>query len=147
MLLHKLFREVVLFVRPENIMNMVIDNASNYVATSKLLVEEFPSIFWYPYAAYCINDILQNVGKLQSVCFVVDHASSITKYIYNHCYLLYLMRKFIGGKKILWPARTRFATNFISLEIILVRDELYILERMCINCTNDQTISLSSMNY
>jgi hypothetical protein len=58
MLLHKLFREVVLFVRPKNIMNMVIDNASNYVADSKLLVEEFPSIFWYPYAACCINDIL-----------------------------------------------------------------------------------------
>jgi hypothetical protein len=57
------------------------------------------------------------------------------------------MRKFIGGKKILWPARTRFATNFITLEIILVRDELYILGRMCINCTNDQTIILSSMNY
>jgi hypothetical protein len=125
MLLHKLFREVVLFVRPENIMNMVIDNASNYVAASKLLVEEFPSIFWSPCAAYCINRILQNVGKLQSVCFVVDHASSIIKYIYNHCYPLHLMRKFTRGKEILWPAPTRFATNFITLQSILVhRDNL-----------------------
>jgi hypothetical protein len=45
MLLYKLFREVVLFVGPENIMYMVTDNAANYVAASKLLVEEFPSIF------------------------------------------------------------------------------------------------------
>jgi hypothetical protein len=102
-LLHKLFREVVLFVGPENIMHMVTDNASNYVAACKLLVEEFPSIFWSPCAAHCINLILQDVGKLQSVCSVVDHASSITKYIYNHCYPLYLMRKFTGKKEILRP--------------------------------------------
>jgi hypothetical protein len=57
-LLHKLFREVILFVGPENIMHMVINNTSNYVVASKLLVEEFPSIFWSPYAAYCINLIL-----------------------------------------------------------------------------------------
>jgi hypothetical protein len=44
-LLHKLFREVVLFVGPENIVHMVTDNASNYVTACKLLVEEFPSIF------------------------------------------------------------------------------------------------------
>ena len=100
MLLYKLFRDV-LFVWLENIVHMVIDNASNYVATSKLLVEEFSSIFWSPCATRCINLILQDVGKLQSVCSIVDHASSITKYIYNHCYPLYLMRKFTRGKEIL----------------------------------------------
>jgi hypothetical protein len=60
------FKEVVLFIGPENIVHMVIDNVSNYVAASKLLVEEFPSIFWSPYAAHCINLILQDVGKLYS---------------------------------------------------------------------------------
>ena len=99
MLLYKLFREVVLFVGPENIVRMVTDNASNYVVASKLLVEEFPSMFWSPYAANCINLILQDVGKLQLVCSVVDHAFSITKYIYNHCYPLHLMRKFTRGEK------------------------------------------------
>jgi hypothetical protein len=60
------FKEVVLFIGPENIVHMVIDNVSNYVAASKLLVEEFPLIFWSPYAAHCINLILQDVGKLYS---------------------------------------------------------------------------------
>ena len=59
----------------------------------------------------------------QLVCFVVDHASSITKYIYNHCYPLYLMRKFIGVKEILRPTPTRFATNFITLQSILVHKD------------------------
>jgi hypothetical protein len=120
-LLHKLFREVILFVGPENIMHMVINNTSNYVVASKLLVEEFPSIFWSPYVAYCINLILQDVGKLQSVCFVINHASSITKYNYNH--YLYLMRKFTRRKEILRSAPTRFATNFIALQSILVHKD------------------------
>jgi len=123
MLLYKLFREVVLFVGPENIVRMVTGNASNYVVASKLLVEEFPSMFWSPYAANCINLILQDVGKLQSICSVVDHASSITKYIYNHCYPLHLMRKFTRGKEILQPAPTPFATNFITLQSILVHKD------------------------
>jgi hypothetical protein len=37
---------------------MVTDNAANYVAAGKLLMEEFPLIFWSPCAAYCINLIL-----------------------------------------------------------------------------------------
>ena len=123
--LHQLFREVVLYVGVENIVHMVIDNAANYVATGKLLMEEFPSIFWSLCAAHYINLILQDIGKLQSICFIVEHASSITKYIYNHCYPLYLMRKFTGGKEILRPAPTRFATNFIALQSILAhKDEL-----------------------
>ncbi|XP_052301372.1 uncharacterized protein LOC112325849 [Populus trichocarpa] len=120
-----LFREVVLYVGVENIVHMVTDNAANYVAAGRLLMEEFPSIFWSPYAAHCINLILQDIGKLQSVCCVVEHASSITKYIYNHYYPLYLMRKFTGGKEILCPTPTCFATNFIALQSILAhKDEL-----------------------
>ena len=97
-LLYQLFREVVLYVGVENIVHMVNDNAANYVVAGRLLMEEFPSIFWSPCVAHCINLILQDIGKLQSVCCVVKHASGITKYIYNHCYPLYLMRKFTGGK-------------------------------------------------
>ncbi|XP_061983055.1 uncharacterized protein LOC133702746 [Populus nigra] len=122
-LLYQLFREVVLYVGVENIVYMVTDNAANYVAAGKLLMEEFPSIFWSPCAAYCINLILQDIGKLQSVCCVVEHASGITNYIYNHCYPLYLMRKFTGGKEILRPAPTRFATNFIALQSILAHED------------------------
>jgi len=124
-LLYQLFREVVLYVGVENIVHMVTNNASNYVVVGRLLMEEFPSIFWSLCAVHCINLILQDIGKLQSVCCVVEHAYGITKYIYNHCYPLYLMRKFTGGKEILRPAPTCFATNFIVLQSILVhKDEL-----------------------
>jgi hypothetical protein len=124
-LLHQLFREVVLYVGVENIVHVVTDNATNYVATGKLLMEEFSLIFWSPCAAHCINLILLNIGKLQSVCSIVEHACGIIKYIYNNHYPLYLMRKFTKGKEIPRSAPTRFATNFIALQSILAhKDEL-----------------------
>ncbi|XP_061953601.1 uncharacterized protein LOC133676049 [Populus nigra] len=64
-LLYQLFREVVLFVGVENIVHMVTDNATNYIVAGKLLIEEFPSIFWSPCAAHCINLILQDIEILR----------------------------------------------------------------------------------
>ncbi|XP_058725500.1 uncharacterized protein LOC131596776 [Vicia villosa] len=95
------------------------DNAANYVAAGKLLEKEFPKLFWSPCATQCINLMLQDMGKLDEVSEAVSHASKITKYIYNHCFGLYLMRQNTGGREILRPAPTRFATNFIALQSIL----------------------------
>ncbi|XP_031378187.1 uncharacterized protein LOC116193587 [Punica granatum] len=120
-MLYKLFREVVLFVGQENVVHFVTDNAANYVAAGRLLEQEFRTIFWSPCATHCINLILSDIGKLDEVNDIGTHASKITKYIYNHCFALNLMRKFTGGREILRPAPTRFATNFIALQSILAQ--------------------------
>ncbi|XP_058727094.1 uncharacterized protein LOC131598519 [Vicia villosa] len=117
--LFKLFKEVVLYVGPKNVVQIVTYNAANYVATGKLLEKEFPKLFWSPCVAYCINLMLQDMWKLDEVSEAVSHASKITKYIYNHCFALYLMRQNTGGREILRHAPTRFATNFIALQSIL----------------------------
>ncbi|XP_058733499.1 uncharacterized protein LOC131605121 [Vicia villosa] len=117
--LFKLFKEVVLYVGQENVVQVVTDNAANYVAAGKLLEREFPKLFWSPCAAHCFNLMLQDMGKLEEVSETVSQASKITKYIYNHCFALYLMRQHTGGREILRPAPTRFATNFIALQSIL----------------------------
>ncbi|XP_061375040.1 uncharacterized protein LOC133317217 [Gastrolobium bilobum] len=121
--LYKLFRDVVLHVGPENVVQIVTDNAANYVASGRLLEAEFPKIFWSPCAAHCINVMLHDIGKLEEVSVVVSHAATITKYIYNHCHPLHLMRKYTGGREILRPAPTRFATNFIALQSILAQKD------------------------
>ena len=63
--------------------------------------------------------MLHDIGKLDEVCKIVDHASKITKYIYNHCFALHLMRKQTNGKEMLHPAPAHFATNVIALQSIL----------------------------
>ncbi|XP_015965276.1 uncharacterized protein LOC107489009 [Arachis duranensis] len=122
-LLFKLFKDVVNFVDPENVVHIVTDNAANYVAVGRLLEAEFPKLYWSPCAAHCINLMLQDIGKLNEVSETVSHASKITKYIYNHCHPLYLMRKFTGGREILRPAPTCFAINFIALQSILAQKD------------------------
>ncbi|XP_039687989.1 uncharacterized protein [Medicago truncatula] len=118
-MLFKLFKEVVLYIGPENVVHIVTDNAANYVAAGRLLEKEFPGLYWSPCAAHCINLMFQDIGKLPEVKEAVSHATNVTKYIYNHCYPLYLMRKFTHGREILRPAPTRFASNFIALQSIL----------------------------
>ena len=44
-LLYKLFKELVLCIKLEINVHMVTGNASNYITASKLLMEEFASIF------------------------------------------------------------------------------------------------------
>ncbi|XP_025702697.1 uncharacterized protein [Arachis hypogaea] len=126
--LFKLLRDVVLFVGPENVVHVVTDNAANYVAAGRLLESEFPRLYWSPWcytpcAAHCINLMLQDIGKLVEVTETVSQASMITKYVYNHCHPLYLMRQFTGGREILHPAPTQFATNFIALQSILAQKD------------------------
>ena len=80
-MLYKLFREVVLFVSVEHMLHIVIDNAANYVAAKRLLQREFPTLYWSPCAAYYLNLMLQDVGKLDEVSKMVRQASKITIYI------------------------------------------------------------------
>ncbi|XP_022894133.1 uncharacterized protein LOC111408626 [Olea europaea var. sylvestris] len=122
-MLYKLFRDVVLFVGSEYVVHMVTDNAANYVAASRLLEQEFQTLFWSPCVAHCINLMFHDIGKLDEVSNIVSQASKITTYIYNHCYPLHLMRKFTGGKEILRPAPTCFTTNFIALQSILIQKD------------------------
>ncbi|CAM8881132.1 unnamed protein product [Rhodiola kirilowii] len=118
-MLYKLFKNVILYVGAENIVHIVTDNAPNYVAAGRLLEAEFPKLFWSPCAAHCINLMLQDIGELEEVSEAMTHASKITKYIYNHCYALHLMRQHTRGREILCPTTTCFATNFIALQSIM----------------------------
>ena len=67
--------------------------------------------------------ILQDIGKLEEVSEVGSHASKITKYIYNHCYALFFMRKYTSGREIFCPTLTCVATNFIALQSILAQKD------------------------
>ena len=114
-LLFQLLDEVFEEVGVANVVQVITDNASNYVLTCRLLEEKQRTIFWTPCAAHCIDLMLEDIGKLDWVKNTVDHAKSITKFIYNHSWILSMMRKHTGGRDIIRPAITRFATHFLTL--------------------------------
>lgn len=69
-------------VGPENVVQVVTDNASSYVAASNKLMNIYPSLYGTPCACHCIDLLLEDIGKMAWVREVVDQARTITRYIY-----------------------------------------------------------------
>ena len=59
---------------------------------------------------------------------IAEDVRGVTKYIYNHPWVLSLMRKTTKGKDLVRPTMTRFATLFLTLQSIL--DHILSLKRM-----------------
>ncbi|XP_038988520.1 uncharacterized protein LOC120112756 [Phoenix dactylifera] len=110
--------EVIDQIGEENIVQVVTDNGTQYKLAGQVLMERRPQIFWTPCAAYCIDLILMNIGKIRRVQHTMEIAQRITRYIYSHTWVLSLMRKYAGGE-ILRPGVTRFAMNYIALDILI----------------------------
>jgi hypothetical protein len=102
-----------------NVVQIITDNAANYVAAGRLLMERNRSLFWTPCAAHCIDLMLEDMGKTSFIKEVIDQARSIPKFIYNHIWVLSLMRRHTRNRELRRPAITRFATNFITLQSLL----------------------------
>jgi Protein of unknown function (DUF 659)/BED zinc finger len=109
----------ILEVGEEHVVQVITDNAANYVAAGRMLMDRHPTLFWTPCAAHCIDLMLEDIGKIPFVKDIVDSSRSITKFIYNHTYVLSLMRRYTNNKELVRPAITRFATSFISLQSLL----------------------------
>ena len=103
----------------QNVVQVVTDNAANYVSAGRMLMERHPTLFWTPCAAHCLDLLLEDMGKLSFIKEAVDMARSIPKFIYNHAFVLSLMRRFTRNKELRRPAITRFATTFITLQSLL----------------------------
>ena len=63
-LLFHLLDEVVEEVGVENVVQIITDNAFNYVLAGKLLEENHLAIFWTPCVAHCIDLMLEDIGKI-----------------------------------------------------------------------------------
>eukprot|EP00253_Pinus_taeda_P014426 PITA_14426 len=110
-----LLDEVVMEVGVENVVQVITNNVSNYIATRKMLEKKHHTIWWSPCAAHCLDLMLEDIGKIEWVKKCVEATKSITRYIYNHSWVLNLMRKQTGGKELVRSAIIRFSTNFLSL--------------------------------
>eukprot|EP00253_Pinus_taeda_P013226 PITA_13226 len=118
-LICEMMEEVVQEVGEEHVVQIVTDNAANYMAAGRLFEMKHPTIFWTSCVAHSIDLMLEDIGKLHWIHEVVEKAKSITKYLYNHTIVLNTMRIYTEGKEIVQPAVTRFATNFISLQSVV----------------------------
>ena len=62
-LLCQLLYEFIQEIGPQHVVQVVTDNATNYVEAGRILMEEHPTLFWTPCAAHCIDLILEDMGR------------------------------------------------------------------------------------
>ncbi|CAM8892599.1 unnamed protein product [Rhodiola kirilowii] len=114
-LLFQLLDNMVEEIGEENVIQIVTDNASNYVKAGKLLMAKRASLYWTPCAAHCIDLMLEDIGKLPTITNALKKCMFMNGYIYSHIPLVNMMRRFTNQRNLPRPAITRFATSFITL--------------------------------
>ena len=70
-LICEMMEEVIQEVGEENAVQIVTNNAANYMATGRLFEIRNPTIFWTYYVAHCIDSMLEGIGKLHWIHEVV----------------------------------------------------------------------------
>jgi len=90
-------RDVVMEVGPDNVVQIITDNATVCKATGMLIELEFPSIYWTPCVVHTLNLVLKNICAAKNMennsvaydqCFwisqIADDATFIKKFIVGH---------------------------------------------------------------
>ncbi|XP_075085470.1 uncharacterized protein LOC107761894 [Nicotiana tabacum] len=113
--MYSLFRKTIDKIGKENVVQIVTDNASENVSAGRMMEAMYPHIYWTPCAAHCINLMFGDIFKENPYASVFTKAVRVYSYISQRPLLLNLMRKFTNERNLVRPAKTRFATAFLTL--------------------------------
>ncbi|XP_060170974.1 uncharacterized protein LOC132601945 [Lycium barbarum] len=110
-----LFQSTIEKIGPENVVQVITDNATENVKAGAMLKGVFPNIYWTPCAAHCINLMFGDIFKERPFRGVFTKAVRAHSYIVQRPLLLNMMRRFTKQKNLVKPGKTRFATAFLTL--------------------------------
>lgn len=79
---------------------------------------KYPHLYWSPCAAHCLDLMLEDIFKLTNMKRTFAKAIYLNSFIYTRPGVVNMLRKFTNRKELLRPAKTRFATAFITLSRI-----------------------------
>ena len=88
-----LFDEIITWVGPSNVIQMVTNNATNYVTVGRLIFEKYKHINWSPCATHYLKLIFKDICRLDHITELTRCASKVTIFVYNHVALLSCLRK------------------------------------------------------
>ncbi|XP_019244598.1 PREDICTED: uncharacterized protein LOC109224476 [Nicotiana attenuata] len=94
--LYSLFKSTIDSIGAENVVQVVMDNASENVKAGDLMSAGYPHIYWTPCAAHFINLIFGDIFKERPFSNVFN-------------------QRFTKQRSLVKPAKTRFATAFLTL--------------------------------
>jgi len=114
--LYDLMKEVVEEVGVGQVVQVITSAEKQYADAGRMLTETYPSLYWSPSAAHCIDLILKDFGNLEWIRTVIEQAKSITRFVYNYSAILNMVKRYTSGNDIVDPSFSCFTTNFTSLK-------------------------------
>ncbi|KAK7285200.1 hypothetical protein RJT34_19961 [Clitoria ternatea] len=115
-ILYGLIKQVVEEVGVGQVLQVIMPDEEQYAIVGKRLTDTFPSLYWSPSAAHCIDLILEDFGNLEWISAVIEQAKSITRFVYNYSAILNMVKRYTLGNDIVDPCFSHFATNFATLK-------------------------------
>nr|GMC87084.1 uncharacterized protein LOC109154222 [Ipomoea batatas] len=114
----ELFGAFVDQVGKENVVQVISDNASENVRAGKDLMELYPTLYWTPCAAHCINLIFKDIFEIRHFALAYKQALKLSVYIHSKTKLLNLLRTYTKKRDLVKFAKTRFATVFLTFKML-----------------------------
>nr|GMD48668.1 uncharacterized protein LOC109167856 [Ipomoea batatas] len=112
----ELFETFVNQVGKDNVVQVISDNALENVRAGKDLMEVFPSLYWTPCAAHCINLMFKDIFEIRHFSMAYKRALKLSVYIHSKTKLLNWLRKYTRKRDLVKYAKTRFATAFLTFK-------------------------------
>ncbi|XP_074346948.1 uncharacterized protein LOC141685763 [Apium graveolens] len=139
-------KEVILEVGPQNVVQVITDNAPVCKAAGMIIETQYPHIFWTPCVVHTLNLALKNICAAKNIrgnqdvyheCHwiteVADSSLLIKNFILNHNMVL-TMFNHIAPLRLLSVVETRFASVLVmlkrfkllkrSLELLMLSEEM-----------------------
>ena len=114
-----------------NVVQVCTDNAPVMASACRDLIQANPDLYFQGCAAHCLDLLLEDWGKEEWVKKLVKKGRHICVFIKNHHAPQAIFRRLSPNHSLRLPVETRFATNFIMIErLLLVRNAL---ERMVVD--------------
>jgi hypothetical protein len=123
-----LMKEVIEEVGPNNVVQVVTDNAKNCAGARTLIEQIYPHIFWTPCVVHTLNLALQNICAAKNIennqiayhecrwiTWIADDCLFIKNFIMNHSMRLAMFNECVS-LKLLSVATTRFASTLVMLK-------------------------------
>ncbi|XP_019167567.1 PREDICTED: uncharacterized protein LOC109163268 [Ipomoea nil] len=112
----ELFETFVNQVGKDKVVQVISDNASENVRAGKDLMELYPTLYWTPCAAHCINLMFKDIFEIRHFSVAYKRALKLSVYIHSKTKLLNWLRKYTRKRDLVKFAKTRFATAFLTFK-------------------------------
>ena len=90
----KYLNEVIEEIRQKNVVQVITNNASNYVNARMRLMKKMRRLWRTLCAAHYIDLMLEDIGKLNVHATTLSRTRQVVKFIHGYTWVLSLMRTF-----------------------------------------------------